>query len=531
MYDVMIIDDDNAIREHLKDIIDWEGLGLRLVCEAGDSDTARELYQLHTPKIVVTDINIPTISGLELAREFLKTDPEIRFIVITGYNDFEYVRDSVALGAVELLSKPLFQADINGSLAKAVAGFDELRKRQTSSRLLQQLVSENLPMLRERYAAYLLQPHPELSLQIVEEKLRMLHIDISGSNYAVALMAQELQSSGSDRTEMALMATKNEADKHLASAGFSRFSFLDDSYRLNCIVGWDFPDGDELLEQTVNRISERMSFLFHLNLSAGIGQPTTSLLELSVSAAQAMSALNLRNTLEFGDVVSYKNIARLASPAPIYRDPLLLELGNHFKANRLDSLRSAIDRHFVEQTVRGVDLARLREFSLEYVSTIFSLSFSLGLSVESIPDYPEALSRLFSCRTAEMLREHLLSTTETLLRLLFQKRSDSKNRLIADAKDFINANLSNDKLSLEMVSSEIGLSSIYFCKLFHKEAGVTFNEYLNSQRIRLAKKMLAETNKKVFEVCYDAGYSDPKYFNRIFKRTVGITPLEYKKSL
>ncbi len=531
MYDVMIIDDDTAVREHLKGIIDWEGLGLRLVCEAGDSETARELYTLHAPKIIVTDINIPTLSGLELAREFLKSDPEIRFIVITGYSDFEYVRDSVALGAVELLSKPLFPADINRSLRKAVDYFDELRRQQTSSKLLTQLVRENLPILRDRYAAYLLQPHAGLQLPDVTRRLRMLGIELSGESLAVVLMAPEVPEERVNDPEAWMVGIRNVAEKQLAAAGFSRFTFLDDGNRLRCLVGWGFPDGEELLEQTVTRISEQVRFLFQMELSAGIGQPVDSLLELSVSASQAASALGSLALMESGDIVSYKNLVRLEVSAPLYRDPLLLELAGHFKANRPDSLRDAIDRHFAGQAALRVDMARLREFAIEYISLLYPLSISMGLSPSVIPDYPGVLSQLFTCKTPERLREQLTSVTDELLKALFQKRSDSRHRLIETARDYIDANLSNPQISLERVSSEIGLSGIYFCKLFHKETGVSFNEYLNSQRIRLAKKLLAETSKKVFEVCYEAGYSDPKYFNRVFKRLTGVTPLEYKKNL
>ena len=89
MYSVMIIDDDIMIRERLKNIIDWESLSLKLVAEAGDSDTAMELYLLHRPKIVISDILIPVVSGLELAETMRAEDPDLQFIIITGYNDFE----------------------------------------------------------------------------------------------------------------------------------------------------------------------------------------------------------------------------------------------------------------------------------------------------------------------------------------------------------------------------------------------------------------------------------------------------------
>lgn len=116
MYDVMLIDDDLTVRQRLRAMIDWKALGLRVVCEAADSDSAMELYLLHRPKIIITDICIPIISGLELADAIAALDPDVRFIVITGYTDFEYAKHSVRLGAVDLLSKPIFPEDLTRSL-------------------------------------------------------------------------------------------------------------------------------------------------------------------------------------------------------------------------------------------------------------------------------------------------------------------------------------------------------------------------------------------------------------------------------
>ena len=109
MFDLMIIDDDVYVRERLKAMIKWDSIPVRLVCEAGDGETGRELYSIYHPKIVITDIMIPIISGLDLVSEMLKEDPELLVIVVTGYNDFEFAKRALALGAFNLLSKPVFE--------------------------------------------------------------------------------------------------------------------------------------------------------------------------------------------------------------------------------------------------------------------------------------------------------------------------------------------------------------------------------------------------------------------------------------
>ena len=161
MYKVMIIDDDAQVRERLKAIIDWKGLPIELISEAGDSDTALELYLIHRPKIIISDISIPVIAGLELAEIMRKEDPDLQFIIITGYSDFEWAKQSVRLGAIDLLSKPVFPDAINGSLRKAVEYFTAKHQKKSSVDFLQGLVDDNLPKMQESFMMNLISYAPE----------------------------------------------------------------------------------------------------------------------------------------------------------------------------------------------------------------------------------------------------------------------------------------------------------------------------------------------------------------------------------
>ncbi len=529
-YGVMLIDDDASIREHLKSMIEWERLGLRLCCEAGDSETARELYTLHRPKIIVTDINIPIVSGLELAKELSRLDPEIRFIVITAYSDFDYVRSTVALGAVELLSKPLLPEAVNQSLQKAADYFHQLRREKASARALSQLVEENLPMLQEKYVARLLNHYFSGRAENVKERLRALGLSLNGVHYAVVLIVPSMRQILEQEAEPLLAAAKKISGELLTEAGFSVFSFYDDYYRVNCLVNWSFENGDELLEEAVNKIYEQMMFLFQVPVFAGIGMQVEKPEELSLSAEQALTALNYQGVLGSETVIHFKNVARLDAPERYDKHKLLENIGKLFRMNNYKDIEQSLQEQ-MGLAMRGRNpLAQGREFAFEYVSAILSECFSLGLNVEAVAGYSDIFTRVFASESLISLRQYLLELTEKLLQVIFRKRSDSKNRLILLAKQYIEENLGNENLNLEAVSSHIGLSGIYFCKLFHKEEGVSFNDYLNNRRIARAKELLTTTSKKVFEISSDVGYNNPKYFSYVFKRIAGVTPMEYKNS-
>lgn len=527
-YGVMLIDDDISIREHLKSMIEWDRLGLSLCCEAGDSETARELYTLHRPKIIITDIKIPIISGLELAEELSRLDPEIRFIVITAHSDFDYVRSTVALGAVELLSKPLLPEAVNSALEKATEYFERLRREKASSQALSQLVEENLPVLQEKLLARLLNRGLPGSIGNVRARFRALRLNLEERYYAVVLIVPALRQIREDETEPILTAARKITEEQLTEAGFRFFTFIDNYYRINCLVNWSFENGDELLEETVNKINEQMQFLFQVGVFAGIGMPVEQPSDIPLSGDQALTALNYQGVLGSETVIHFKNVNTLDAPHRMEKHKLMEFMAKSFRMNDQEMLEGMLQRQLDIALRARNPLAEGREFAFEYVSAILAECFSLGLNVEEVADLSEIFARVFSSENPFSLREYLLDLTQKLLQAIFRRRSENKNRLISLAKEYVEENLGNEGLNLEMVSSHIGLSGIYFCKLFHKVEGVSFNDYLNSRRIAKAKELLTTTSMKVFEISNEVGFNNPKYFSYVFKRIAGVTPMEYR---
>lgn len=527
----MIIDDDQSIRDRLKKIIDWKAIGISFSCEAQDSDTARELFLLYRPKIIITDINIPIISGLELANEIIEVDPDVRFIVITGYSDFEYVKSSVKLGAVDLISKPILPEDINESLKKAVNYFNKLKAEQSSVENLKILLEESLPTYREKFIYYLLNQTRSFSEEQILRKFDSLQLDIKGRYYAVALISPDINAISAPDMDLFIFSVKNVSDEILNGAGFKTYSFYDNNYRLNCLLSWNFENGNELLEETIQRIYEKVIFFWDIKIYAGIGMPVSDLTKLHDTRNEAYIALNYQGVLSSGPIINYYNIKRLDMPIITDSRKAITSAINCFKNDDLSKMNEIIKEELATILSSNKDSTQtIRKFIFEIISSIFAESISLGIKAETILKYNEIYEKVFSIDNIQMLSTYVLDLAENLSTGLFQKRSKSKNTLIQMAKDFILINLGDENLNLDMVSRHISLSSIYFCKLFHKEEGISFNDYLNLQRVNKAKSLLRETGMKVFEICYATGYSNPKYFNYVFKRIADRTPLEYRNS-
>ena len=532
MYDVMIIDDDQPIRERLKSIIKWEEAGLRLVCEAEDSDTGRELFMLNRPKIIVTDINIPIITGLDLAEEISTIDPEVRFIVITGYNDFEYVRTSVKLGAIDLISKPIMPDEINASLKKATAYFDRIRNEQLSSKNMRLLLEENLPVLREKFISYLLNHTRNYNESEIIKKFKSLQLNIMGNYYSVVLIFPILGSLHSADSDRVLVTVRNTCEKLLIKAGYKVYSFYDNNYRLNCLLSCESRERSDRIEEVTQDIHESLKFYWNIEVFAGIGLPMENITKLHVTRHEAFIALNYQGVLECGPVINYKNVARLDTPDFPDKSEIIRQAVISLKNNDLDEMCRLIKNEITVLFSNNKNyLQQAKKIVFEFISSVIVEYTSLGIDIPSLAKYSDIYIKIFSSKNIQTLLQYMYDFTLGISSELVQKHCKSKNMLIKMAKDFIRDNLGNEDLNLDMVSYHIGLSRVYFCKLFHKEESQSFSEYLNTERVNKAKKILTESNMKVYEVSYATGYKNTKYFNYIFKRITGATPLEYRHSV
>lgn len=531
MTGVMIVDDDQSVRERLKAAIAWEALELSMVCEAGDSDTARELFIFWRPKIVIMDINIPIISGIELARELAEIDKEVRFIIITGHGNFEHVKNSVRLGAVDLISKPVMPEEINQNLRAVVDHFRLVREQQASSALMTELLNESRPMLIQQALSALLMSRQEDLASPQLHRLEKLGFNLEGRHCAVVIISTEPGDDSVLDFDLTLVATKNITEELFHDAGLECYGYYDDASNLICVVHWDEDIGEDTLEKAVRLIHEKMAFYFDIRLIAGIGRAVTSYAKLPQSYRDAKIAFHNKGVLDDETIVIFRDLRQMDTPVVSDTDRLYKDLSLLFKGNRMQEIAKVIGDYCTMLSGCPEDgLEKAREFAFAYITRVMSDSITLGLGPVATNRLADDLIRLSSLGNIQSIAANLIGITEELLRALFQKRAEVRNQLIQVAKTYISEHLSDDQLNLELVSSHVGLSSAYFSKLFHREAGISFNDHLNLTRIQKSKELLTNTVMKVYEVGEAVGYSNTKYFNYVFKRLTGLTPLEYKNS-
>ena len=523
----MIIEDDANVRNRLNSIIDWEQHSATLICEAEDSETATELFMLYRPQIIITDINIPIISGLDLAAELQSEDPELQFIVITGYNDFNLVRQSVDVGAVSLLSKPVNKDEINSSIAKAIAQIEAKRKTDATTIALQHIVNNNLPQLQDAFISNLLRKEPQAP-NLVTEKIKKLNIPLLGPQYTTALIAIRTDSEDSQNKEIVLLLLRDMIRSFIAGSSTSVYTFVNSDNRLVCIFNTSISDPDNYVESVLIKAQSQLLQSRNAHLYAGIGCTVNSPNDLHSSYSGALSSLKYQALLGDENIAFYKNMEPLDSSSSA---PEFDYLRKQFRLGQLSAIEALIDK----QTVRLSTLPmqekekNTRSFIFEYVTIITNEALQAGIEISEMDNCAKLIMRLFQSGCTDTWTKDVLELTSQLIDRIQKQHENNTNHLIKMAKEYIQNNLSDELLNLEQVSNHIGLSRIYFCKLFHQVEKISFSNYLKQARIEAAKKLLLTTNLKVFEISNAVGFSNPKYFSYVFKQTTGLTPGEFQK--
>ena len=213
-------------------------------------------------------------------------------------------------------------------------------------------------------------------------------------------------------------------------------------------------------------------------------------------------------------------------------DPEMIQgyIRNQFRNGQMQKIDQAV-RGYVGHimSLDKQESCAMEHFLFCYIRTITTESQRFGVSLERFAGYVPAVSALFQSDTISCV-DSALQLTEQVLKHISVHRTSESNHLLNMAKDYIHEQLGNASLNLEAVSDHVGLSRVYFCRLFHQMEGISFNAYLKKARIEAAKHLLLTTSMKVFEVSNAVGFSHAKYFGSVFKETVGQTPVEFQKS-
>ncbi|MFR9708830.1 response regulator [Paenibacillus sp. MB22_1] len=547
MYKLILADDEEDVREGLLGLIDWEGLGYVVQETAENGKEAVELVEKHAPDVVVTDIQMPFMNGLQLSEWIRERYPATKIIILTGYEEFEYAQKAIRLGIDEYVLKPFSAGELAEILRKVKLQLDEEVAAKENVQLLTEHYRKNLPILQSLFLSSLVSRR--LQEAEIREKCEHYDLDLSGDRYMVSAIRIDSAPAwrGSDGSHEpgngTALSLKDTNDTQLQL--FAVFNIAEEIVRLHpkgrafihhdevVVLSVGEPGADKPLADQTLQLLEEIRFsverFLKLTVTIGAGSEVGQLSELAGSYEEAVKALDYRVILGGNKVIWIEDVESRQT------DPLSLdemkekELVRCLKVGSDQELVNLLEELFKALTDSKASYQDFQVYLLELLTAVIKVAKDIRVDLDKLfGDGAGFLGQFVKFSHADEAKAWFLDICMKLKQSIATDRQSSYNKLVDEAKEYILAHYGDHEISIAKVCQHLHISTGYFSNIFKKETKTTFVNYLMGVRMDAAQDLLATTDLKAFEIAERVGFADPNYFSFCFRKKFGISPKEYR---
>jgi len=522
MYKILIVDDELIEREALKFIIKKSSLAISDLMEAANGQDAIVVAKEFHPDIVILDIKMPGLSGLEVGHILKKSNPNIKIVFVTAFDSFEYAKEAIKVGVEEFIVKP---APINKTieiLQSCIDKLDEDKKKKSQDEKLEGKINEISQYLENEFLSSVV--NGEIYEQQTDDYLKFMLSEFS-EGFGVMVEVDFFSKTGVNQLQRNMV--KKRFVEELSALLDENMKFLISLIK-NTVYILVFGYLKEMkkhlvrtIEDKIHMVSEHINEQIEANIFYGFGDAYNQISMLWKSFAQAKAASrNMRRDIE-------ENGEELDAPITnmeLKENELCLSIFNGQQEEMIQIADHILD--YIVFASNDINVIRLKLYD-------FFILLNRYLNKESqrrhaVPDY--LFDDLKNIESRGEARNYIHRYLFSILEEIELEKKKKTPAILDKAIDYIQEN--HDKgIILEDVASEIGFSTYYFGKVFKKTFKSSFTDYLSNVRMTHAKRLLKETNLNMKDITYKIGYMDPNYFTRVFKKSEGITPTDYRNQM
>lgn len=514
MLKLIIADDEGLVRRGLKTEVDWSEYGIEVAGEAKDGEEALRLALDICPDIVITDIRMPNVDGLEFIRKIHQIDKDIKIIILSGYDDFAVAKEALKHGVLDYLLKPTDMDELDRVIRKAT---DIIREERERTGLEQKLRKK----AEEKYF-YELIDDGDVS---VEEDI------VEGWNsgkYCVLVLEQD--NGYSAETSIALKKEIGSI-KDCLNSRFNQSIVFDKNNQIVvilCITDVVTPEGkiSDLCKEIKRLIENELG----VKVAIGLGRAYSDVKHVSKSYEEARIAVNYKGSSGLQDIISVDDI----EPQDYKVYELYIE-----RIKSIEAYCNLRNSKKVSELVTEIfsNITSCAWISIKTVQTISGyllLSLSKTLLEAGLPKKEiflkedrmrEKIKRIDSI---ERIEKYVLEEFRDTLQYIVQREEKSTKVSINDISKYIEDNYNRD-ISLNEIGDFFSITPEYVSSLFKKERGENYLVFLSRLRIERATEMLRDSELKTYEIAERVGYYDTHHFSKVFKKLMGMTPSEYRQ--
>ncbi|WP_461204988.1 response regulator [Clostridium sp. DL1XJH146] len=525
MYKLLIVDDEIIETEALTHITKHSNLPIKHIETAYNGKQAINVASSFHPDIIVMDVKMPGINGIDAAKEIKKMLPRTRILFLTAFASFDYAQHALRLGAEDFIVKPVSKDNYLKTISMLLEKIEKdelINKNFQTTKLKYQQISCYFEEELISYIAF-----NNIDEDQIKEYFSVLDIPITEGFCSIIDLNEIILDKSNSKLQTKIIFKKIlRKSKELLG---TKFHYILGHPINNCIYVLILSEADYYHNiYTQNILKNLQTFIYNnylLTACIGVSNPFKALSQITTSFQEARIALNYTNKNE---LITYYDSIELHSSYlhyPLDQEKKLCEqilLADEKKVIPLAlEILDWICSNFEDRTLKLEKIYSLLLIVYKTVDHELNTNFSVNNHL---------IKNLWSIENKETMRTYLKNNLTHLLNNITLIKKQNKNTLVDELCLFIQEHYMED-ISLNTCADKVGLSGHYLSKLFKAEKNMNFIEYLTIIRIKQAKHLLHSSKKSIKEITFLIGYKDPNYFNRVFKRVEGITPLAYRNSI
>lgn len=542
MLKIFLAEDEVIVRETIKRMIPWEDLGFELVGEAADGEMALPLLLRQKPDLLITDIKMPFMDGLTLAKVAKKEIPGLKVVILSGYDDFNYAKQAINIGVEDYLLKPITKNALIERLTEIRSRYEhEKTQKEYYEKFHREMQAYEKNSSRDFFEALV---RGSMDMMEIYRRSEKLGLDIVAEAYNVLIFTMNCEEDFSGQREgySEWEAESLKLLEEFFSENTSAMLFRCNIFSYGVLIKGQKETIEENTRSCVSEIQrifdrkeqkrqwfvaagepvERLSQIQKSYYSASRAFSQRYLYDENILYYDEMASMEKKNVTEDDSTYLRKVDVNALNPAILQKflsNGLLEETENfvkdYFYAIGQEPLESLVFRNYVTLNVRFSVMSFLKEIGCD----------TRTLEQEDTEDVLSESSK--SLENAIAYAEKIISQAIALR----DQNSGNKNRsILKTAVDFIDSHYMEEDMSLNKAANAANVSANHFSALFSQNMGQTFIEYLTNLRMNKAKEYLRCTSMRSSEIAGEIGYKDAHYFSYLFKKTQGMTPSDYRKA-
>ncbi|MCX7748578.1 MAG: response regulator [Clostridia bacterium] len=536
MYKILIVDDDKIIRAGLKVIIESNYDDCEAIIQAANGRIALEILQSDAIDIMITDVRMPVMDGVELIKKVRECSLNVKSIVLSGFDEYKYVRETLKNGACDYLLKPIQNEELLKTLDKVKAEIKSERQMKEQLDSYHWKLNKSLPVLKENFLVNLIKTG-SIQVETFLEKQRELGIPDIGSYTMVLISIDDLY-----KIKMSISANEDASAlnmlKYITDSVFSSEGHEETIISIICenrilLMIYTLEEYSSRLHENVikclDKVKEKIMHEINFTVSMGVSEVNNYINNAHIAYKQAKLALEKRFYMGKNNIITYNPDVCCYSSAGLGQfkdkmDDLIIsvDLG---KTSEVKKKSEVIFDEIMKMNL-SPDLFRDLLIKLVHIADSVSQEFSnasLGYPSEEF----DIVFYIEEINTAAELKKYFADMFVELTERINTERAERSIKIIEIAKEYIRKHYKED-ISLKSVADYVHLNPNYFSELFKKQEGKNFMDFIIETKVNEAKRLLCDPSIKVYEVGHLVGYEEPASFNRAFKKLIGVSPSQYR---